>query len=57
LLLSDADRPATFPFCSIRCRQRDLGAWFNDRYIVAGDDLSADALTDMAEMRSESAHP
>jgi endogenous inhibitor of DNA gyrase (YacG/DUF329 family) len=52
LLLSDADRPTTFPFCSIRCRQRDLGAWFNDHYVVPGDDLSAE-VADSAEARPE----
>ena len=29
-------RPATFPFCTERCRLRDLGAWFSGAYVVAG---------------------
>ena len=33
------DRPAEFPFCCVRCRDRDLGAWFTGRYTVAGEDL------------------
>ncbi|MCS6969673.1 MAG: DNA gyrase inhibitor YacG [Planctomycetota bacterium] len=27
-------RPASFPFCSERCRWRDLGGWFAERYGV-----------------------
>lgn len=34
-----AERPREFPFCSSRCRSRDLGAWFAGRYTVAGADL------------------
>lgn len=33
------DRPREFPFCSARCRDRDLGAWFAGRYTIAGSDL------------------
>ena len=32
------DRPASFPFCCKRCRERDLGAWFAGRYTIAGED-------------------
>jgi endogenous inhibitor of DNA gyrase (YacG/DUF329 family) len=35
-------RPATFPFCSTRCRDRDLGAWMNGSYAVAGEELTGD---------------
>ncbi|MDE1466249.1 DNA gyrase inhibitor YacG [Aurantiacibacter sp. D1-12] len=28
------------PFCSSRCRDKDLSAWFNDGYAVAGDPAS-----------------
>ena len=31
--------PAAFPFCSSRCRTRDLAAWAEGRYTVAGKDL------------------
>ena len=27
-------RPASFPFCSDRCRMVDLGAWFEEEYVV-----------------------
>ncbi len=26
----------SFPFCSKRCKQRDLGKWFGGNYVVAG---------------------
>jgi hypothetical protein len=37
-----AERPPTFPFCSTRCRDRDLGAWMNGSYAVAGEELTGD---------------
>jgi endogenous inhibitor of DNA gyrase (YacG/DUF329 family) len=39
VIVAGAERPADFPFCSSRCRNRDLGAWFAGRYTVAGADL------------------
>ncbi len=36
-------RPASFPFCSARCRAIDLGAWVDGSYVVAGKDLFPDA--------------
>jgi uncharacterized protein len=33
-------RPPTFPFCSPRCRVRDLGAWSDGAYAIAGRDLA-----------------
>lgn len=29
------EAPATFPFCSSRCRQVDLGRWMNESYVVS----------------------
>jgi endogenous inhibitor of DNA gyrase (YacG/DUF329 family) len=29
------DRPETFPFCSERCRNVDLGHWFEGNYVVS----------------------
>lgn len=26
---------AEFPFCSKRCRQADLGRWFNEQYMIS----------------------
>jgi hypothetical protein len=25
----------TFPFCSVRCRNVDLGHWFTERYVIS----------------------
>lgn len=41
--LAEEERPATFPFCSQRCRTIDLGAWASGAYVVPGrpiDDAS-----------------
>lgn len=32
------------PFCSARCRDRDLARWFNDGYAVAGPPASDEDL-------------
>lgn len=29
------------PFCSLRCKQIDLGAWAEEKYVIAGADPSA----------------
>jgi endogenous inhibitor of DNA gyrase (YacG/DUF329 family) len=31
------------PFCSLRCRLIDLGDWLDERYRVAGPELSAES--------------
>ncbi|MCP5385136.1 MAG: DNA gyrase inhibitor YacG [Sphingomonadaceae bacterium] len=33
------------PFCSNRCRDRDLSQWFNDGYTVPGRPASPEELT------------
>jgi endogenous inhibitor of DNA gyrase (YacG/DUF329 family) len=35
--LADQRRPASFPFCSPRCRDRDFGRWIDGAYTVAGE--------------------
>jgi endogenous inhibitor of DNA gyrase (YacG/DUF329 family) len=30
-------RPASFPFCTARCRDRDFGRWIDGAYAVAGE--------------------
>lgn len=32
------------PFCSARCRDRDLARWFNEDYAVPGEAVSEDDL-------------
>ena len=31
----DSETTAEFPFCSTRCRERDLGNWATEKYKVA----------------------
>jgi uncharacterized protein len=37
--------PDHAPFCSDRCRDRDLARWFSDSYAVPGPPANPDALT------------
>ncbi len=32
---TDSDTNAEFPFCSERCRDRDLGNWATEKYVVS----------------------
>jgi len=32
------DRPATYPFCSERCKLIDFGAWANEEYAVPAEE-------------------
>jgi uncharacterized protein len=32
---TDSDLHKDFPFCSERCRLRDLGAWASEKYVVS----------------------
>lgn len=34
-LETDSEVHAEFPFCSERCRERDLGNWASERYVVS----------------------
>ena len=36
----DAASSAAFPFCSPRCRLRDLGAWLDGRHVIPGRPLA-----------------
>lgn len=29
-----APRPASFPFCTMQCKNIDLGRWMDDRYAI-----------------------
>jgi hypothetical protein len=35
-ICGNARAPSHVPFCSQRCRDRDLARWFNDSYAVPG---------------------
>lgn len=45
--VSADQRPAAFPFCSARCRDRDIAAWADGAYVVQGRSLALDE--DMAD--------
>ncbi len=32
---TDSEAHAEFPFCSERCRERDLGNWASEKYVVS----------------------
>jgi uncharacterized protein len=32
---TDSSVHADFPFCSTRCRERDLGNWASEKYVVS----------------------
>ena len=32
---TDSESDADFPFCSERCRERDLGNWASEKYVVS----------------------
>ncbi len=49
-------RPATFPFCTDRCRLRDLGAWFSGAYVVPGGTVD-ESEPDLAEVAVRSRTP
>jgi uncharacterized protein len=34
------------PFCSERCKKMDLGAWAEERYVIAGASLEPDDIQD-----------
>jgi endogenous inhibitor of DNA gyrase (YacG/DUF329 family) len=39
-------KPAVFkyrPFCSARCKQVDLGKWFNEAYVIPGEPALPDS--------------
>jgi endogenous inhibitor of DNA gyrase (YacG/DUF329 family) len=43
---TDSDTNADFPFCSERCRDRDLGNWATEKYVVS------EPVFDMSELEA-----
>lgn len=41
---TDSEQHAEFPFCSERCRMRDLGNWASEKYLVTEPVFDADEL-------------
>jgi endogenous inhibitor of DNA gyrase (YacG/DUF329 family) len=43
---TDSSVNADFPFCSERCRERDLGNWAAEKYVVSESVFNEDDLAD-----------
>jgi len=43
---TDSTANAEFPFCSDRCRERDLGNWATEKYVVSEPIFNEDDLAD-----------
>jgi endogenous inhibitor of DNA gyrase (YacG/DUF329 family) len=43
---TDSSVNADFPFCSERCRERDLGNWAAEKYVVSESVFNEDDLVD-----------
>ena len=46
---TDSNDDADFPFCSDRCRQKDLGNWATEKYVVSESIFNEDDLVDKDE--------
>lgn len=46
---TDSEKDAEFPFCSDRCRQKDLGNWATEKYVVSEAIFNEDNLADKDE--------
>ena len=46
---TDSAKDADFPFCSDRCRQKDLGNWATEKYVVSEPIFNEDDLVDKDE--------
>jgi uncharacterized protein len=46
---TDSERDTDFPFCSDRCRQKDLGNWATEKYVVSEPIFNEDDLADKDE--------
>jgi endogenous inhibitor of DNA gyrase (YacG/DUF329 family) len=41
---TDSESDRYFPFCSERCRVRDLGAWASEKYVVSSPTFDEEEL-------------
>ncbi len=44
---TDSEKDADFPFCSERCREKDLGNWATEKYVVSDPIFNEDDLADI----------
>lgn len=54
---TDSQTDAEFPFCSLRCRERDLGNWAMEKYKVAAPMMDEDEPEDAAANEPADSHP
>jgi endogenous inhibitor of DNA gyrase (YacG/DUF329 family) len=43
--VTDSSVHADFPFCSERCRERDLGNWASEKYVVSDPIFDEEEIT------------
>jgi len=46
---TDSEKDAGFPFCGDPCRQKDLGNWATEKYVVSEPIFNEDDLADKDE--------
>ncbi len=48
---TDSDKDRDFPFCSERCRDRDLGNWATEKYVVSDPIFNEDDIEEIEAPR------
>jgi len=48
---TDSEKDKDFPFCSERCRTRDLGKWSSEKYVVSDPIFDEEELEKAEESR------
>lgn len=48
---TDSEKDRDFPFCSERCRMRDLGNWSSEKYVVSDPIFDEEELEKVEESR------
>jgi endogenous inhibitor of DNA gyrase (YacG/DUF329 family) len=50
---TDSQKDVDFPFCSERCRVKDLGNWATEKYVVSDPIFNEDDLADIEAAGNE----
>jgi endogenous inhibitor of DNA gyrase (YacG/DUF329 family) len=51
---TDSAKDTEFPFCSDRCRQKDLGNWATEKYVVSDHIFNEDVLAELEQAEKNS---
>jgi endogenous inhibitor of DNA gyrase (YacG/DUF329 family) len=51
---TDSEKDAEFPFCSERCRVKDLGNWATEKYVVSDPIFNEDVLAEIEQAEKNS---